>query len=126
MQEVQEHSSTTYASDPVQSSSEFAVAPVNDVTTGKPLTITLPDISSKAFWSGTGKIETFHSETYRHWLESTRRTLEAMVSDGLLERCRSREARSIVLGGETTATVVRYGLPGTVSVVHIKAALVGR
>ncbi|VDR24303.1 Uncharacterised protein [Raoultella terrigena] len=53
----------------------------------------------------------------RHWLESTRRTLEAMVKDGLLERCRSRETRSIVLGGETTATVVRYGLPGTVSVV---------
>ena len=56
----------------------------------------------------------------RHWLESTRRTLEAMVKDGLLERYRSREARSIVLGGETTATVVRYGLPGTVSVVHDK------
>ncbi|EIW9274952.1 hypothetical protein NUKP32_54650 [Klebsiella variicola] len=54
----------------------------------------------------------------RHWLESTRRTLEAMVKDGLLERYRSRETRSIVLGGETTATVVRYGLPGTVSVVR--------
>lgn len=54
----------------------------------------------------------------RHWLESTRRTLEAMVKDGILERYRSREARSIVLGGETTATVVRYGLPGTVSVVR--------
>ncbi|EIV9539673.1 hypothetical protein MBN59_002923 [Klebsiella pneumoniae] len=56
----------------------------------------------------------------RHRLESTRRTLEAMVKDGLLERYRSREVRSIVLGGETTATVVRYGLPGTVSVVHDK------
>lgn len=54
----------------------------------------------------------------RHWLESTRRTLEAMVKDGLLERYRSREARSIALGGETTATVVRYGLPGSVSVVR--------
>ena len=54
----------------------------------------------------------------RHWLESTRRTLEAMVKDGLLERYWSREARSIVLGGETTATVVRYGMPGTVSVVR--------
>ena len=54
----------------------------------------------------------------RHWLESTRRTLEAMVKDGLLERYRSRETRSIVLGGETTATVVRYGHPGTVSVVR--------
>lgn len=41
-----------------------------------------------------------------------------MVKDGLLERYRSREARNIVLGGETTATVVRYGLPGTVSVVR--------
>ena len=28
---------------------------VSDVTSGKPLTITLPDITSKAFWSGTGK-----------------------------------------------------------------------
>lgn len=118
MQEVQVHSGTTYASDPVQSRSEFAVAPVNDVTTGKPSTITLPDISSKAFWIGTDKAEMFHPETYRRWLESTKRTLEAMVSDGLLERYRSREARSIVLGGETTATVVRYGLPGTVSVVR--------
>lgn len=54
----------------------------------------------------------------RHWLESTRRTLEAMVKDGLLERYRSRETRSIVLVGETNATVVRYGLPGTVSVVR--------
>lgn len=40
---------------------------VNDVTTGKPLTITLPDISSKAFWSGAGKNENFHPETYRRW-----------------------------------------------------------
>ncbi|EOY4401220.1 hypothetical protein ACP50N_002287 [Klebsiella michiganensis] len=54
----------------------------------------------------------------RHWLESTRRTLEAMVKDGLLERYRSREARSIVMGGETTATVVRYGLPGSISVMR--------
>ncbi|EDS7588879.1 ATPase [Salmonella enterica subsp. diarizonae] len=38
---------------------------VNDVTTGKPLTITLPDTSSKAFWSGTGNNETFHPETYK-------------------------------------------------------------
>lgn len=54
----------------------------------------------------------------RHWLESTRRTLEAMVKDGLLEKYRSRESRSITLGGETTATVTRYGLPGTVSVMR--------
>ncbi|ENL9262271.1 ATPase [Salmonella enterica] len=38
---------------------------VNDATTGKPLTITLPDTSSKAFWSSTGKNETFHPETYK-------------------------------------------------------------
>ena len=42
---------------------------VNDVTTGKPLTITLPDITSKAFWSGTGKSETFHPETYKRWVK---------------------------------------------------------
>jgi hypothetical protein len=42
-------------------------SPVNDVTAGKPLTIFLPDISSKAFWSGAGKNETFHPETYRRW-----------------------------------------------------------
>ena len=35
-----------------------------------------------------------------------------------MEKYRSREARNIVLGGETTATVVRYGLPGTASVVR--------
>ncbi|NDO82634.1 hypothetical protein CJP72_18205 [Citrobacter sp. NCU1] len=37
----------------------------NDVTTGKQLTITLPDTSSKAFWSGTGRSEVFHPETYK-------------------------------------------------------------
>ncbi|HHJ4611556.1 ead/Ea22-like family protein [Raoultella ornithinolytica] len=41
---------------------------VNDDTTGKPLTIILPDISSKAFWSGAGKTETFHPGTYRRWV----------------------------------------------------------
>lgn len=41
----------------------------NGVTNGKPLTITLPDISSKAFWSATGKNETFHPETYRRWVK---------------------------------------------------------
>ncbi|MDM7170519.1 MULTISPECIES: hypothetical protein [Klebsiella pneumoniae complex] len=46
----------------------------------------------------------------RHWLESTRRTLEAIVKDRLLERYRSRKARSIVLDGETNATILRYGL----------------
>lgn len=43
--------------------------PVNDVTSGKPLTITLPDASSKAFWSGTGKGQTFHPETYKRWVK---------------------------------------------------------
>ncbi len=42
-------------------------SPVNGVTAGEPLTINLPDISSKAFWSGAGKNETFHPETYRRW-----------------------------------------------------------
>lgn len=48
---------------------------VNDGTSGKPLTITLPDTSSKAFWSGTGKHEVFHPETYKRWVK------EAIVRD---------------------------------------------
>ncbi|PVM65440.1 hypothetical protein C4784_15000, partial [Salmonella enterica subsp. enterica serovar Gaminara] len=31
----------------------------------KRLTIIMPDISSKAFWSGTGENEVFHPETYK-------------------------------------------------------------
>lgn len=42
---------------------------VNEATAGKPLTITLPDISSKAFWSGKGKTEVFHPETYKRWVK---------------------------------------------------------
>lgn len=53
--------------------------------------------------------------TERHQIESTRRTLEAMVKDGLLERVRVREVRD-GSHGETTATVIRYGLPGTCTV----------
>ncbi|EKH2730764.1 hypothetical protein O7C87_003379 [Salmonella enterica] len=53
----------------------------------------------------------------RHWLESTRRTLETMVRDGLLERTRVRESRD-TLHGETTATVIRYGLPGQCAVIR--------
>ncbi|EAV0889092.1 hypothetical protein ETK16_09575 [Salmonella enterica] len=53
----------------------------------------------------------------KHWLESTRRTLETMVRDGLLERTRVREARD-TLHGETTATVIRYGLPGQCAVIR--------
>ena len=45
------------------------VVPVNDVTNGKPLTINLPDTSSKAFWSGSGKAEVFHPETYKRWVK---------------------------------------------------------
>ncbi len=67
MQVVQEKSDTTHAQEPVQSVGEVAAVPVNGVTTGKPLTITLPDISSKAFWSGSGKNEVFHPETYKRW-----------------------------------------------------------
>ncbi len=44
-------------------------ATVSDVTNGKPLTITLPDTSSKAFWSGSGKSEVFHPETYKRWVK---------------------------------------------------------
>ncbi|MGK0736952.1 hypothetical protein ACSFCT_09200 [Yokenella regensburgei] len=42
---------------------------VNKITQENPLTITLPDISSKAFWSGTGKSEVFHPDTYRRWMK---------------------------------------------------------
>lgn len=37
----------------------------NDDAASKVLGITLPDISSKAFWSGSGKDEVFHPEVYR-------------------------------------------------------------
>ncbi|ENF1920472.1 hypothetical protein ABQI47_005788 [Klebsiella michiganensis] len=57
------------AAEPVQSGGEVAAVPVNDITTGKPFTITLPDISSKAFWSGNGKAEVFHPETYKRWVK---------------------------------------------------------
>ncbi|VVT52720.1 hypothetical protein UYSO10_4251 [Kosakonia radicincitans] len=36
---------------------------------GKVLTITLPDTSSKAFWSSGGKSEIFHPETYKRWVK---------------------------------------------------------
>ncbi|EPY5152383.1 hypothetical protein ACXDS0_003796 [Klebsiella variicola] len=44
-------------------------SPINAVTAGKPFIILLPDISSKVFWSGAGKNETFHPETYRRWVK---------------------------------------------------------
>lgn len=37
-------------------------------TDGPRLTITLPDSSSKAFWSGSGKTEVFLPETYKLWV----------------------------------------------------------
>lgn len=44
-------------------------SPANDTNVVKWLTITLPDTSSKAFWSGAGKTETFHPVTYRRWVK---------------------------------------------------------
>lgn len=35
----------------------------------KPLIIPLPDTSSKAFWSGAGKNEVFHPESYKRWVK---------------------------------------------------------
>lgn len=35
----------------------------------KGLTITLPDITSKAFWSGAGNNEVFHPESYKRWVK---------------------------------------------------------
>ena len=54
----------------------------------------------------------------RHQLESTRRTLESMVAGGLLDRVTVYESRQVKRGGETSATVVRYGLPGQCTVVR--------
>lgn len=44
-------------------------SPANDTNVVKRLTITLPDTSSKAFWSGAGKTETFRPVTYRRWVK---------------------------------------------------------
>lgn len=57
----------THATDTVQNGAEVAAMPGNGITTGKRITITLPDTSSKVFWSGTGKSEVFHPETYKRW-----------------------------------------------------------
>jgi hypothetical protein len=53
----------------------------------------------------------------RHQLESTRRTLESMVAGGLLERVTVYDPVRYG-GGETNATVVRYGLPGHCAVMR--------
>ncbi|WP_075180629.1 hypothetical protein [Pantoea sp. 1.19] len=53
----------------------------------------------------------------RHMLESTRRTLEAMVRDGLLEKITSYEQRQDTTqsgsGGGVWCHCSRYGLPGS-------------
>lgn len=51
------------------------------------------------------------SHNNRYQLESTRRTLEAMVRDGLLERVNVYERRDSV-GHDVRRKVARYGLPG--------------
>ena len=58
----------------------------------------------------------------RHHLESTRRTLEAMVRDGLLEKITSYEQRQDTTqsgdGKGTWCNCSRYGLPGSVLVLR--------
>ncbi|EMA2754346.1 hypothetical protein U2H75_005216 [Escherichia coli] len=51
------------------------------------------------------------SHDNRYQIESTRRTLEAMVRDGLLERVNVYERRDSV-GHGVRRKVARYGLPG--------------
>ncbi|ECE7748626.1 hypothetical protein EUW85_04720 [Salmonella enterica subsp. enterica serovar Ngili] len=58
----------------------------------------------------------------RHQLESTRRTLEAMVKDGLLEKIISYERRQDTTqsgdGAGVWCNVSRYGLPGQCVVIR--------
>ncbi|ECA2558153.1 hypothetical protein UJ79_00585 [Salmonella enterica subsp. enterica serovar Muenchen] len=58
----------------------------------------------------------------RHWLESTRRTLEAMVRDGLMEKSTSYERRQDITqsgdGAGVWCNVSRYGLPGQCAVIR--------
>lgn len=62
------------------------------------------------------------SHDKRHRLESTRRTLEAMVKDGLLEKSTSYERRQNTTqpgdGAGVWCNVSRYGLPGQCAVVR--------
>lgn len=62
------------------------------------------------------------SHDKRHCLESTRRTLEAMVKDGLLEKIISYERRQDTTqsdcGAGVWCNVSRYGLPGLCAVVR--------
>ncbi|WP_254877976.1 hypothetical protein [Salmonella enterica] len=61
-----------------------------------------------------------HASKERHYLESTRRTLEAMVRDGLLEKSTSYEQRHNRKYGSSEdgvrCKVSRYGLPGQCAV----------
>lgn len=82
VQVVQVQSGAIPATEPVRSGDVVATMPVNDVTAGKPLIITLPDISSKAFWSGSGKTEVFHPETYRRWVKEA---IERYCAIGLID-----------------------------------------
>lgn len=58
----------------------------------------------------------------RHQLESTRRTLEAMVGDGLLEKITNYECRQDTTqsgsGRGVWCNVSRYGLPGSCTVLR--------
>ncbi|RUR91074.1 hypothetical protein [Pectobacterium polaris] len=59
----------------------------------------------------------------RHMLESTRRTLEAMVGDGMLEKSTSYERRQDTTQGAADSAGVwcncsRYGLPGQCTIVR--------
>lgn len=60
------------------------------------------------------------SHDKRHCLESTRRTLEAMVRDGVLEKSTSYERRQDTTqsgdGAGVWCNVSRYGLPGQCAV----------
>ncbi|ENS4525553.1 hypothetical protein ACE09S_003558 [Salmonella enterica] len=59
----------------------------------------------------------------RHCLESTRRTLEAMVRDGLLEKSTSYESRQNTTsdgGAGVWCNVSRYGLPGQCTVTVVR------
>ncbi|MEQ9940327.1 hypothetical protein ABRQ07_22430 [Pectobacterium polonicum] len=58
----------------------------------------------------------------RHQLESTRRTLEAMIKDGLLEKITSYEQRQDTTqsgdGNGVWCNCSRYGLPGQCTIVR--------
>jgi len=62
------------------------------------------------------------SHKKRHHLESTRRTLEAMVKDGLLEKITSYERRQdatqSAVGKGVWCNCSRYGLPGSTLVLR--------